>query len=66
MADADGSHVRILQANAREPRWSPDGTQIVFVGRDHAGLDEIFTIKLDGSGLTQLTQNPGAGRICLH
>ena len=44
------------------PRWSPDGSRIVF-GRyldpDSGGTGfELFTIASDGTGLTQLTDNP--------
>ncbi|NCO68181.1 MAG: Tol-Pal system beta propeller repeat protein TolB [Nitrospirae bacterium CG_4_10_14_0_8_um_filter_41_23] len=35
------------------PSWSPKGDRIVFVGR--RGTNQIFTVRPDGSGLTQLT-----------
>lgn len=65
IANADGSGRRLLQAGARDAHWSPDGTLIAFVGADAAGVPQIFTIRPDGTGLTQLTDNPG-GRVCLH
>jgi WD40-like Beta Propeller Repeat len=44
----------------RYPAWSPDGQRIAF-SSDRNGpagsRDEIFTIKPDGTGLTQLTTN---------
>jgi dipeptidyl aminopeptidase/acylaminoacyl peptidase len=41
-----------------EPRWSPDGSKVVFVtGRD--GATEIYVMKADGTGLTRVTDHPG-------
>jgi Tol biopolymer transport system component len=65
VAGPDGTNPRTVQAQASQPGWSPDGKQIVFVGQDAAGLDEIYTIGADGSGLSQITDNPGNG-MCLH
>ncbi len=42
----------------RMPRWSPDGKRIAFYS-DRSGSYEIWTIRPDGSGLTQLTETPG-------
>ena len=36
------------------PYWSPDGQQIVFES-DRNGNYDVFTVRKDGSGLTQLT-----------
>ena len=46
-----------------QPSWSPDGTKIAFGARpSHPSGDiptyAIFTINLDGTGLTQLTESP--------
>jgi TolB protein len=52
----------------RNPDFSPDGRQIAFeregvdCGPD-CGYDEIFIVDVDGSDLTQLTQNP-PGLVC--
>ena len=45
----------------RSPTWAPDGTRIVFhtVAGD-TGDQEIWTVKPNGAGLTQLTHDAGA------
>jgi len=43
------------------PGWSPDGTKIVFVRAHSNDVDgEIYTVNLDGTGLTQVTHAPGS------
>jgi Tol biopolymer transport system component len=44
--------------NDRMPRWSPDGKKILFYS-NRTGSYELWTIKPDGSGLTQITEEPG-------
>jgi len=39
---------------AESPSWSPDGTRLAFV-RTVEGLEELWTIKADGTELTQVT-----------
>jgi TolB protein len=42
------------------PVWSPDGSHIVFTAdRDGDGIGEIYVVNADGSGLTNLSNNPG-------
>ena len=41
------------------PAWSPDGTTIVF-SRQMRNYRDLFVVKVDGSGLTQLTFDRGA------
>jgi len=58
-ADGTGAHT-VLPANGQsnlEPRFSPDGTKIVFMRRDPTTTLpwQIFTMNADGTGLTQLT-----------
>jgi Tol biopolymer transport system component len=38
-----------------EARWSPDGSKIVFVRNSKATQKDIYTVNLDGIGLTQVT-----------
>ena len=63
--NADGSQPRRLTPytlNASDPKWSRDGTQILFNSYDEpvAGKDaNIYTIRIDGTGLRQLTHYTG-------
>jgi Tol biopolymer transport system component len=41
------------------PGWSPDGQQIVFASERVPGYRSLFTIQVDGDGLTQLTDGAG-------
>ncbi len=61
--NADGSNrTRLtdspgLKDNNFDPRWSPDGKQIIFMSsRD--GNDELYVMNADGSNQTRLTDNP--------
>jgi Tol biopolymer transport system component len=59
--DADGSQQKSLTelGGAAEPDWSPDGSQIVFVGGHTAGEAQLFLIASDGAGpWVQLTSDP--------
>ncbi|HEU5238950.1 MAG TPA: hypothetical protein VFU37_17600, partial [Pyrinomonadaceae bacterium] len=40
------------------PRWSPDGEWIAFLS-DRSGKYEIWKVRPDGSGLSQMTHEPG-------
>jgi Tol biopolymer transport system component len=56
LMNADGSGRVDVNANFDfEPAWSPDG-RIAFTRRDDIG--EIFVMNADGTGLTNLTNNP--------
>ena len=58
-ADGIGSPRQLTADSAvdRIPRWSPDGNWIS-VFSDRSGLLQIWKIRPDGSGLTQLTDAP--------
>jgi Tol biopolymer transport system component len=59
---ADGTALRRLtddEYRDRFPRWSPAGDQIAFFS-NRSGKYEIWTIRPDGSGLTQRTHHPAA------
>lgn len=60
-ANTDGSDIVVLKQPDIEllsPMWSPDGSQIAFVGRDESeepSTRQIYTLDADGSNLTRLT-----------
>jgi Tol biopolymer transport system component len=60
VTDADRSNVRIIEERyagyTSAPSWSPDGKKIA--SRSRSG--DIFTINVDGSGVTNLTHSEGA------
>jgi Tol biopolymer transport system component len=58
---ADGGGLRRLTDDAardRFPRWSPDGSRLLFYS-DRSGKYEAWSIRPDGGGLEQLTQVRG-------
>jgi len=43
------------------PGWSPDGTKIVFAKGQNGDVDaNVYTVNIDGSGLTQVTHTGGS------
>ncbi len=60
--NADGSDLRLLTDNDSfdgMPRWSPDGSQIVFSSdRDEAEHFDIYVMNADGSDVRQVTHTP--------
>jgi serine/threonine protein kinase len=61
IADRSGAQRQRLTDDAAQdiiPRWSPDGAWIAFIS-DRGGKYEIWKIRPDGSGLAQMTSEPG-------
>jgi TolB protein len=57
----DGSNVTLVSkglASAFSPRWSLDGTGLVFVSDDSNENQDVYWASADGAGLINLTQNP--------
>jgi protein kinase-like protein/WD40 repeat protein len=58
----DGTGARDItprfEGNAGRPDWSPDSTTIVFRS-DPEDVNQLFAVRPDGTGLTQLTTDPG-------
>jgi Tol biopolymer transport system component len=65
VADTLGSNVRTLvhgMTYTSSPSWSPDGSRIAFVGRFGTGNPQLWTVRPDGTELTQLTTDGAAER----
>ena len=61
VVNTDGSDLRQLTDDDfkdRVPRWSPDGSRILFYS-NRSGRYEAWAIRPDGSGLEQLTRTTG-------
>ena len=58
--NADGSGAARLTTGASDgqPAWSPDGTQIALRRIDADGFDDLWVVRPDGTGETQLTDEP--------
>jgi serine/threonine protein kinase len=59
----DGSNWRALTDDKfqdRRPRWFPDGQRVAF-SSDRSGINQIWSINADGTGLRQLTFADGNG-----
>lgn len=59
--DPDGNNqTRLTNHPATDdaPRWSPDGTRILFESLRDPGFGEIYVMNADGSGQMNLTNNP--------
>ena len=55
-----------IPEGACEPKWSPDGSQLVFISPCKGDQDSyihssMFLIKKDGTGLAPMTKIPGSG-----
>ena len=62
--DIAGGPARPLTTSGADvlPEYSPDGSKIAFVsGRD--GNGEIYLMNADGSGVKNLTNDPGFSRL---
>jgi len=61
----DGNNLRQLTNNEgvidKDPAWAPDNSRILFASDlDSPGLTEIYTMALDGTGITRLTNDTGS------
>lgn len=64
--NADGSGLfqvtHNLSPGGHYPTWSPDGSRLAFAS-DHDGNREIYVIKIDGTGLRRITNDPRADQF---
>src|SRR5208282_2509303 len=67
ICNADGSGIQNLPVAMHQMQWSPDGTKFVYSAFQQARLLpsgnyeniwQIYTVNVDGSGLTQLSTGP--------
>ena len=60
LMDADGGNTRELTPEGfqGQPSFNPDGRSLVYNRDPKPGVNQIWTIGIDGSGLRQLTDNP--------
>ena len=42
----------------RDPAWSPDGSKLAFVRQENNAKTDLFTINVDGTGRTNITNTP--------
>ena len=62
LMDIDGSRHQPLTTgatSASNPRWSPDGSRILYIGRKDSG-SQLYVLWLDSGRTAQLTQGPYA------
>lgn len=67
--NADGSGITPLtteQTHAVTPSWSPDGDWIVYVTALTGEMEDIYVMRPDGSGKTNLTSTPGINESHPH
>ncbi|TCS95758.1 TolB family protein [Hazenella coriacea] len=59
LVNPDGSNaVKIVDGWAVDGNISPDGSKIFFVGYSQGSDGDIFSVNVDGTGLTQITNTP--------
>jgi len=66
VADADGKHIRQLTndpARDRSVEWSPDAKTLYFYSNREGNAYRIWSIRVDGSVLTRLTEDSDAKRV---
>ena len=65
VVNADGSGLVQLTPwalnAAGDPEWSPDGKWIVFVGHPSDGSENVYKMRPNGAGLTNLTKQKARG-----
>ncbi len=57
---ASGEQQPLLPDGARQPRWSPDGKRIAYVGKDSGGKPQIFMLWPESGRTAPVTALPGS------
>jgi Tol biopolymer transport system component len=52
-----------MPCSAASPAWSPDGQKIAFDATGPSGHADVWVVNPDGTGLTNLTNDPGGGMM---
>ena len=52
-----------VEGGARSPAWSPDGARIVFTSFRDIGDAEVYVMRADGSGQTNLSRIAGVDEL---
>lgn len=53
----DGGALPTAPCVGMDSRWSPDGQRIIFVTNAYDGNEEIYSVRLDGTDLKNMSQN---------
>ena len=64
LMDADGRNFRLLVEAHATPKWSPDGTKILFGWRtpERLAITDIVALDVDGGNLRRLTNGDASAR----
>ena len=65
VVNTDGTGLKMLaggEFSEEYPRWSPDGSKIVYVEGSYTYASDLFLMNADGSGKVQLTKNALSAR----
>jgi Tol biopolymer transport system component len=59
----DGTELQPISSPGGMAVWSPDGTAIAFATPSGGSSNDVFTVGVDGSNPTNLTNTPGASEV---
>jgi Tol biopolymer transport system component len=56
VARSDGTHARLL-AEGEDPSFSPDSSRILYAGDSHTGIEQVYSIRVDGKKRHRISAN---------